>query len=102
MHPEGHRSVLRPFSNQLEHTEKPHLGTETDWGKDMVINIPFGGEVKLQSVCVIGADNGRAPRRVKLWKNEVGVGIDIIEGKKCVQEIALEDQSLLEYPVKKS
>ena len=46
------------------------LGTESDFGPELVINIPFKGEVRIKSFCIAGAPDGLAPKRVKLYKNE--------------------------------
>ena len=49
-----------------------------------MINIPFKGEVRIKSFCICGAPDGKAPTRVKLYKNETTVDIDIVNEKKCV------------------
>ena len=82
----GVKSVIRPYDNKTQHTTDDRLGTESDYGQELVINIPFKGEVRIKSFCICGAPDGLAPKRVKLYKNETNPDIDIVNDKKPVQE----------------
>ena len=56
--------------------------TESDYGPELVVFIPFKGEMRLKAICVIGGGDGECPSNVKLYKNVDTVDIDIIEEKK--------------------
>jgi hypothetical protein len=81
------KTVIRPYDNRAKHVTDNRLGTESDYGPELVINIPFKGEVRIKSICIAGASDGLAPKRVKLYKNETNPGIDIVTDKKCIQEV---------------
>ena len=67
----------------------------------MVVMIPFAGEVKVKSICVAGGVEGRAPSKMKVYKNEEAVDFNIIEEKKAVMTIDLAEnlQGEFDYPV---
>ena len=75
-------TVIRPYEDMKKHLTDPTIGTTTDYGKDLVVNIPFNGDVKVKSITVCGGPDGQAPARVKLYKNEVTVDIDLVHDKK--------------------
>ena len=79
----------------------PDLGTESDYGPELVIYIPFKGEVRIKSICVAGAPDGMAPKKVKLYRNEDTIDINILEEKKPVQIIDLAENLTgdVDYPV---
>ena len=81
--------------------QDPTLGTESDYGPEMVIMIPFAGEVKVKSICVAGGVDGMAPSKMKVYKNEEAVDFNIIEEKKAVMTIDLAEtpQGEIDYPV---
>jgi hypothetical protein len=55
---------------------------QSGYGKDLVVFIPFDGEIKVKAIVVIGGDEGTAPSKMKLYKNVEAVDINIIEEKK--------------------
>jgi len=93
--------VIRPFEKKLDHARDNTLGTESDYGPELVVFIPFKGEVRVKSICVCGAPDGMAPSKVKLYKNEETIDINILEEKKPVQIIDLAENLTgeVEYPV---
>ena len=50
----------------------------------MVVFIPFTAEVRVKSVCVVGGVDGKAPDKMKVYKNETAVDFSILEDKKPV------------------
>ncbi len=44
--------------------------------------VPFTCEVRIKSICLISGDEGEAPYKLKLYKNEEIVDINIQEDKK--------------------
>ena len=81
--------------------QDPTLGTESDYGVEMVVLIPFAGEVKVKSVCVAGGVEGQAPSKMKVYKNEETVDFNIIEEKKAIMTIDLAENPLgdIDYPL---
>ena len=77
------------------------MGTESDYGPEMVVVIPFAAEVKVKSICVAGGVDGTAPSKMKVYKNEEAVDFSILEDKKPVMTIDLAEnlQGEMDYPV---
>ena len=65
--------------------------TQSGYGKDLVVYIPFNGEIKVKAICVIGGEDGTAPAKMKLYKNVEAVDINILEDKKPVQVVDLNE-----------
>jgi len=57
---------------------------QSGYGKDLVVYIPFNGEIKVKAIIVIGGDEGTAPSKMKLYKNVSTVDINILEEKKPI------------------
>lgn len=64
---------------------------QSGYGKDVVVFVPFTGEVRVKAVIVIGGDEGTAPSKMKIYKNETNVDINIIEEKKPIQVIDMNE-----------
>ena len=62
---------------------------KSGYGKDMVLVVPFTGEIRLQSIELIGGTEGDSPNMLKVYKNEENVDINIQEEKKPVQTFDL-------------
>ena len=93
--------MLRPFDDKMKFREDSSIGTESDYGPELVVVIPFSGEMRVKSICVIGDGDGQAPSKMKLYKNEEAVDINLIEEKKPIQTIDLAENLTgeLEYPL---
>ena len=83
--------MVRCFEEKLLHQHDETIGTESDSGTDLVVVIPFRGEMRIKSICVIGGPDGSAPSKLKLYKNESNVDADIADEKKPIQVIDLAD-----------
>ena len=68
------KGAVRPLEQKMDFSKGP---CKSGYGKDMVIVIPFDSEVRVKAICLIGGDDGEAPTRLKLWKNEEAVDINI-------------------------
>lgn len=93
---------MRPFKDRKNDSIPP---TRSSHGKELVIYIPFTGEIRIKSVCVIGGEDGTAPSKLKLYKDVEAVDINILEDKKPVQIIDLSEvnpNGELEYMVNMS
>lgn len=49
---------------------------ESDCDAELLINIPFTGNVKLKSIIVLGGNEDSHPARVHLWKNRPSMNFD--------------------------
>jgi hypothetical protein len=56
--------------------------TESDYGPELVVFIPFKGEMRIKAICVIGGGDGECPARARLYKNVDTVDVNICEEKK--------------------
>lgn len=80
------KNVIRPLEDKLDFARGM---TVSGYGKDLVVYIPFNGEIKVKSVLIIGGDDGTAPSKCKLYKNVEAVDINILEEKKPIQVLDL-------------
>lgn len=66
-----------------------------------MINIPFKGEVRVKSICIIGGVDGTHPSKVYLYKNEHNPDINVLEERKPLQvlDVAENFDGDLEMPV---
>jgi hypothetical protein len=78
--------------NPFKHTENrldddPYL--ESDADEQLLIHVPFSEAVCIKSICIVGHQNGQAPRNIKLWANKEPHDIDFptAEESKGDQEI---------------
>ena len=67
------------------------INVRSDDGTELVVVIPFKAELRLKFLTVIGGPGGHAPNSVKLYKNEEVVDFSIIEDKKPLNVIDLEE-----------
>ena len=93
--------TLRRFDDKHKFLQDATLSTESDYATELVVMIPFAGEIKLKSICVAGGVDGRAPSKMKVYKNEECCDFNIIEDKKPVMTIDLAENPLgeIDYPV---
>ncbi len=73
--------MLRPLADKFDFSLGP---CESGHGKDLVVFIPFNGEIKIKAIIVIGGEDGTAPASMKIYKNVEAVDINIMEDKKPV------------------
>ena len=57
---------------------------QSSYGKDLVIVVQFSGEIRVKSIIVIGGSEGTSPSKMKIYKNEEAVDINIVEEKKPI------------------
>ena len=67
-----------------------------------MVYIPFEGEIKVKAINIIGGHDGTAPSKMKIYKNVEAVDINILEDKKPLQIIDLNENVTgdLEYLLK--
>ena len=63
--------------------------------------MPFSGEFRIKAICVIGGEEGTAPAKMKIYKDVANVDINILEEKKPIQVIDMNENVTgeLEYLV---
>ena len=95
------QKVIRPYERKTAFRQDPSLTMQADMGTELVVKIPFNSEVKVKAICVAGGNDGDAPSKMKVYKNEENVDFSILEDKRPVQTIDLAENSLgeIDYPV---
>ena len=83
------RTVIRSLEDKLKFAEDDEMQTESDYGPDLVVFIPFKGEMRVKAICIIGEPGGQAPSRVKIYRNVDSVDADIMQDRKEVQKLDL-------------
>ena len=86
--------VIRPYSEKDAFRTDESLCVKADMGTEIVVKIPFNSEVKVKAVTVVGGSDGKAPSKMKVYKNEENVDFSIISDKKPVQLIDLAEDTL--------
>ena len=91
------KSVFKPWNERLNF--ETYL--ESDCDPELLINIPFTGNVKLKGFIVLGGNADSHPSRVKLFKNRPSMSFDDAAAE-ADQEIELQKDpdGTLEYPTK--
>lgn len=91
------KSVFKPWSERLNF--ETYL--ESDCDPELLINIPFTGNVKLKGFIILGGNADSHPSRVKLFKNRPSMNFDDAAAE-ADQELELQKDpdGTLEYPTK--
>ena len=66
------------------------LLTESDADEQLLVTIKFKSKVKLHSILVNGPSDGRAPAKIKLFANRIGLGFDDCESGAAEQTLEFE------------
>lgn len=78
------KRIVRPLSKKLDYQDEQGDIVWSGYGKDLVMYVPFNGEIKVKSVCVIGGEEGSAPSKMKIYRDVEAVDISILEDKKPI------------------
>lgn len=78
------RLVFKSWEDKLDTTKC----VESDADEELLINIPFTGDVKLKGIIVIGGEEGSHPDKVRLFKNRENMSFDDT-GSAADQEFSL-------------
>eukprot|EP00008_Paramoeba_atlantica_P008587 CAMPEP_0201491220 /NCGR_PEP_ID=MMETSP0151_2-20130828/29003_1 /ASSEMBLY_ACC=CAM_ASM_000257 /TAXON_ID=200890 /ORGANISM="Paramoeba atlantica, Strain 621/1 / CCAP 1560/9" /LENGTH=209 /DNA_ID=CAMNT_0047877477 /DNA_START=18 /DNA_END=647 /DNA_ORIENTATION=+ len=91
------RKVFKPHDQRLDKTQF----TKSDCDEQLIIYIPFTGNVKLTSFCFSGLSESSSPAVVKAWRNRSDINFSNVESLKPVQEWALHPdlRAEIDYPV---
>jgi hypothetical protein len=91
--------VFRPWPQRTIPLEQPLLSDEDD--PELLLHVPFDGQVKLTAICVIGGPEGRAPTKLRVFVNRDDLDFAAVQGMAPTQEWDLQEDNnrgLLEYP----
>lgn len=66
------KDIFKPWEERLSFDKY----VESDADQELLLNIPFTGNVKLKGVVVIGADDESHPAKMKLYKNRPRMTFD--------------------------
>ncbi|BET02691.1 unnamed protein product [Nesidiocoris tenuis] len=66
------KTIFKPWEDRLN-VEKY---VESDADEELLINIPFTGNVKLKGIIVVGGENASHPSKMKLYKNRPKMTFD--------------------------
>lgn len=66
-----------------------NLFLESDADDQLIIHVIFNTATKLRSIVVSAADDGHAPKNIKLFTNKPTIGFSEAEDEKAVQEFDL-------------
>lgn len=91
------KNVFRPWDQRLDVTQF----VESDADEELLINVPFTGNVKLKGIVVIGGMDDTAPSKLRLFKNRPHMTFDDTAAQ-ADQEIQLskDSEGVVEYPTK--
>lgn len=82
---ESGKTVIKPWDQRFDRTKY----VESDSDQQLIVHIPFTGEVKLKSVCILGGPGESAPAQASLFINRDSLDFTSIEDTKADQEFAL-------------
>jgi len=91
------KKIFKPWENRLERTSV----LESDADEELLINIPFTGNVKLKGIIVIGGEEDTHPEKVRLFKNRPNMTFDQAEG--CPEQefnLVRDNDGTVEYKTK--
>ncbi len=71
------RTVFKPWEQRMDKEKF----VESDADEELLLNIPFSGNVKLKGLIVVGAEDGRHPAKMRLFKNRPHMTFDEARGK---------------------
>ena len=92
--------VFKPWERRLDKLDKEDF-VESDADEELLINIPFTGNVKLKGLIVIGGEEDTHPDTIRLYKNRPNMTFDDAEAP-ADQEFSLvrDEAGTLEYKTK--
>jgi len=91
------KNIFKPWEERLNF----ETFVESDVDEELLINIPFTGNVKLKGIIICAPDDTTHPNRVRLYKNRPHMTFDDTQTDP-VQEFHLnrDPTGMLEYPLK--
>lgn len=92
------RHVFKPWSERTNFDGPSLQSCEDD--PELLLHIPFDGELKVKAITVIGGPAGTSPASVKLFLNRDDLDFGMVQEMQPVQEFTLNEDfaGVLEYP----
>eukprot|EP00920_Eleutheroschizon_duboscqi_P020344 GHVT01048303.1.p1 GENE.GHVT01048303.1~~GHVT01048303.1.p1 ORF type:complete len:206 (-),score=51.10 GHVT01048303.1:246-863(-) len=93
--------VFKTYDKRLQHA--PVL-TSADGDPELLVQVPFISPCSVCSLAVIGGDDGRAPKRVRIFANRDDLDFSNVEEGVPVQslDLAVDFHGAINYPLKVS
>ncbi|GMS91536.1 hypothetical protein PENTCL1PPCAC_13711, partial [Pristionchus entomophagus] len=93
-------NFLKEWDDKMDRTRF----LESDCDEELLINLPFKGNVRILGLCLIGEDGEQCPARIRLFKDREGMSFDDVAGLQPEQEIDLkaDPTGSVDYPLKAS
>ncbi|KAL5280887.1 PITHD1 family protein [Megaselia abdita] len=66
------KTIFKPYEERLDFSKF----VTSDADEELLINIPFTGNVKLKGIIIIGADDETHPKRLRIFKNRPKMTFD--------------------------
>ncbi|KAG4078342.1 hypothetical protein HA402_013052 [Bradysia odoriphaga] len=89
--------VFKPYENRLDFTKF----VRSDADEELLLNIPFTGNIKLKAMIIIGANDDSHPNRVRLYKNRPKMCFDDCQSTPDQEfELHRDIDGTFEYPIK--
>ena len=79
--------------------EDANLFLESDADQQLIIHVIFNAGTKLRSITISAADDGHAPKKIKLFTNRPTIGFSEAEDEKAVQEFDLSPAQVSGQPL---
>ena len=91
-------AIFRPWGARLEQPQVPLRCHEDD--DELLLHIPFDGNVRLKAICVIGGPDGAGPLSMKAYTNRDDLDFTALASLPATQSWDLQDnlRGDIEYP----
>ncbi|CAD6578277.1 MAG: hypothetical protein CYPHOPRED_000493 [Cyphobasidiales sp. Tagirdzhanova-0007] len=90
------KHIFKPWDMRLN--EEKYLRSDAD--EQILVRVPFTGQVKLRSIIIKGARGQECPTQMKVFSNIPDMDFDSVESEKATQVVNLIDsRDAVEYPV---
>jgi len=91
------KKIFKPYEQRLNRTDF----VESDADEELLINIPFTGNVKLKGLIIIGGEEDTHPDKVRLYKNRPNMTFsDATSTPDQEFELVRDEEGKLEYKTK--
>lgn len=98
-HGSGKGITKKTWAERLD--EEPELASDAD--EQLIINVPFTGQVKLHSILIRASQSPSAPRTLRVFQNREDVDFEAAEDLPAEQEFELSRTSdVQDLPVKRA
>lgn len=87
--------IFKPWPDRMDRSKY----VESDADEEMIIFIPFSGQVRLKSIAVRGGPDANGPSKMKVWINREDVDFDSVGGMEPLQEwdCMVDSDEVVEY-----